>query len=162
MHIWKWFVKSGNLPSFAFLCKIACTELEQQTFNGCGQGVTKRCRQSWLTSPRIWAQMRRDWGGGGVAGSQPVRLCSVYMKPKLTFMCQKYCISLPFTFPPSVSVPVSQPSTFTVSVLPLYPRTLHFIHGWYDTCWGSMSNGQYEYIYICLFLPTYTILRAIG
>jgi hypothetical protein len=35
------------------------------------QGVTKRCRLSWLTNSALvrWAQRR---GGGGVAGSQPM------------------------------------------------------------------------------------------
>jgi hypothetical protein len=35
-----------------------------------GQGVTKRCRLSWLTNrrPLIWAQMRREGGSCGLAG----------------------------------------------------------------------------------------------
>ena len=45
------------------------------------QGVTKRCRLTWLTNSALVYEPKCEGEGGGVAGSQPMRT-AVYMKPK--------------------------------------------------------------------------------
>ncbi len=45
------------------------------------QGVTKRCRLSWLTNSALVYEPKCGGGGGGVAGSQPMST-AVHMEPK--------------------------------------------------------------------------------
>jgi hypothetical protein len=42
----------------------------------CIQGVTNRCRLSWLTNSALVHEPKYRWGGGGVEGPQPEQLCT--------------------------------------------------------------------------------------
>jgi hypothetical protein len=46
-----------------------------------GQGVTESCRLSWLTNSALVYEPKCGWGGGRVAGSQPMSR-AVHMEPK--------------------------------------------------------------------------------